>query len=360
LNQIAHRFRENEIDVADEKIVYAVGDIHGRLDLLSVLTEELKRSATESRLAAKRIIVVFLGDYIDRGPDSSGVLSHLIEFAKEGVCETIFLRGNHEQFLLDLVDGHNDGADWLEYGGLETLRSYGVEWPHAPGARSAPPLAPAVRARLTDEHLSFLRATQRYTEIGDHLFVHAGLRPDRLLSEQSDSDMLWYRYYSDEAPIHGKIVVHGHTPRERPVAGRWRIGIDTEAYASGALTALRIEGAGGRFLKVELPENSQATGLSEWEELDKPHDAPSTIEIAPLGTLVRRLTMIFGVVVALALAGAFVLSWRHMNRAPAPPILVARPAIAAGPPKAMPPAAPSTPLTLQPSLPAPKAAGARP
>jgi serine/threonine protein phosphatase 1 len=251
-------------------VVYAVGDIHGRLDLLQGAIQEIERGAKAADDGAE-VTAVFLGDYIDRGPAARGVIDRLIELRDAKPCEIVFLRGNHEQFLLDMIDGQAEGAAWLDYGGIETLRSYGLDWPSA-GGRDVKRLGEKLRDAVPPEHLGFLRETQLHAERGDYVFVHAGLRPDRLLSEQSDADMLWFRYYSDDEPLHGKTVVHGHTPRARPVAGRWRVGIDTEAYDSGALTAVRLEGASAIFLKVQVAPGEGKTQVSEWEVVDRPHD----------------------------------------------------------------------------------------
>ena len=251
-------------------VVYAVGDIHGRLDLLEAATVEITEAAESAAKSGRRITAVFLGDYIDRGPDAKGVISHLLNLREAAAFDTIFLRGNHEQFLLDLIDGRGEASAWLEYGGIQTLNSYGVD---ALAFRDATELADAVRAALPLKHIQFLRETELHVERGDYVFVHAGMRPDRLLTEQSDSDLLWFRYYNDEHPTHGRTVVHGHTPRAKPVAGRWRIGIDTEAWASGMLTLARFEGSDRTFLKVELSE-AGSTQIEEWEQLDRPHDRP--------------------------------------------------------------------------------------
>lgn len=271
-------------------VVYAVGDIHGRLDLLQGAIDEIERG-TKAAGDGDQVTAVFLGDYIDRGPSARGVIDRLIEFRDAKPCEIVFLRGNHEQFLLDMIDGHAEGAAWLDYGGIETLRSYGIDLA-AVGGRDVKRLGEKLRAAVPPAHLGFLRETELHVERGDYVFVHAGLRPDRLLSEQSDADMLWFRYYSDDEPLHGKTVVHGHTPRARPVAGRWRIGIDTEAYDSGALTAVRLEGTSANFLKVQVSPGEGKTRVAEWELVDRPHDhaeaGPPVRELAPRGERAER------------------------------------------------------------------------
>lgn len=303
-------------EAPEDELLFAIGDVHGRADLLEPLIDEIGREAGR----AKRTTAIFLGDYIDRGPTARQVIDRLIGLAEETRFETVFLRGNHEQFLLDVVDGRGEAATWLEYGGVETLASYGVKVGTAEAADTAR-LAAAVRAALPAAHLTFLRDTQLTAERGDYLFVHAGLRPDRLLEEQSDTDMLWFRYYGDEAPLHGKVVVHGHTPRVRPISGRWRICVDTEAWASGALTAVRLEGGSQRFLKTADGE------VVDWEKVDRPHDRPQVSakrdakeRRAHSNQVERRAWIVVGAVVAtlilFALAG---LAWR----ASAPPPSVA-------------------------------------
>jgi serine/threonine protein phosphatase 1 len=256
------------------EIIYAVGDVHGRLDLLRGVTAEIARAAAAAR-APDRVIAVFLGDYIDRGPDTRGVIGHLIDFAASGVCETVFLRGNHEQILLDLVDADQaaDPVMWLTYGGLDTLKAYGVTAPFPVTGRDAETVSERVRQALPEAHLAFLRATRLTEARGDYLFVHAGLRPDRLLSEQSETDLLWHRFIDDRQPAHGKVVVHGHTPRPAPVVGRWRIGIDTEAYASGGLTAVRLEGAERLFLNFQSEAAVGGAGPNAWDHTDPPPTA---------------------------------------------------------------------------------------
>ncbi|HEY1447225.1 MAG TPA: metallophosphoesterase family protein [Caulobacteraceae bacterium] len=308
-------------------VVYAVGDIHGRLDLLQGVIGEIYRAAAAASASGNRLTAIFLGDYIDRGPAAEGVISSLIALRDAKPCETIFLRGNHEQFLLDMIDGRAEGAAWLDYGGIETLRSYGVEWPPAGGARDVDRLGERLREALPLPHIQFLRETQFHVERGDYEFVHAGLRPDRLLSEQSDADMLWFRYYDDDEPLHGKTVVHGHTPRARPVAGRWRIGIDTEAYDSGALTAVRLEGTGATFLKVQVG-GDQGTNVTEWEQVDRPHDRPEPASSSHVKTpwtdkISARGLMAAGAIAigAIAVVGLLLtlVSWLEGRSAPPPP-----------------------------------------
>jgi serine/threonine protein phosphatase 1 len=340
-----------------QTVVYAVGDIHGRLDLLQGAIEEIERAAGAAKSGA-RVTAVFLGDYIDRGPEARGVIDRLIAFRDAKPCEIVFLRGNHEQFLLDMIDGRAEGTAWLDYGGVETLASYGVAWPPPLGPRDVNRLGEKLREAIPAAHLHFLRETQLNAERGDYVFVHAGLRPERLLSEQSDADMLWFRYYNDDEPIHGRTVVHGHTPRARPVAGRWRIGIDTEAYDSGALTLARFEGDYATFLKVQVASDKEGTRLSEWETIDRPHDrqehagpaarSKRTQTVNRGGLMAAGAVAVAAIMVVGALVG-LVVWFKDRSGSDSPP---ARPVAASAPPAAA-IAAASAPsgIVIQPATP---------
>ncbi|MBB5519691.1 metallophosphoesterase family protein [Amphiplicatus metriothermophilus] len=225
--------------------LYAVGDVHGRADLLDRLLEMI--AAEDAGGARKRL--VFLGDYVDRGPDSRGVLDRLAAL-KEAEPDAVFLKGNHEEALLDFLEDPEGMSEWLDWGGAATLRSYGV----APeGDRAPAALAAALRARLPDAHRAFLRDLSLYEVAGDYLFVHAGLRPGLPLAEQKARDLLWIRDAFHNAPPHkrpDKVVVHGHHPVRRPLDAGWRIDVDTGACFSGMLTAVVLEGTSRRFLST--------------------------------------------------------------------------------------------------------------
>jgi serine/threonine protein phosphatase 1 len=270
----------------ERTIVYAIGDIHGRLDLLERLTEQLAVETEAASRDGKGTIAVFLGDYIDKGPDAAGVVEHLIRFRDQSACETIFLRGNHEDVLLSLLDGNEDSARWLEYGGVETLRSYGVSFRNTNPNPSVDRLRQSTANAVPAAHVDFLRKTELYVKLGDYIFVHAGLRPDRLIEEQTDSDMMWFRYYDDEPPIWSGVVVHGHSVNIRPVRGRARIGIDTGAYATDALTALRLEGDRQDFLRVSLDPEDGAIEIDFWDTVDRAFGG--TAKPAPEGARARR------------------------------------------------------------------------
>lgn len=231
--------------------VYAFGDVHGRSDLLERLKRELNSIVNND--PSKKAIVVGLGDCIDRGPDSRGVIDLLIEGLVPGV-EQVILRGNHEDLLLRFLDQPDSvGGLWFRLGGLDFLRSYGVDIRPYTGARPDIRMARAELARrLPSGHLSFVRSLPIWHVIGDFLFVHAGVRSGIPISHQAIEDLLWIRDgFSDRDEPFEKVVVHGHTPTDAPYLGRHRIGIDTAAYATNRLTCVVLEGSQRQVLTVE-------------------------------------------------------------------------------------------------------------
>lgn len=202
-----------------------------------------------SRAGQGRRVLVFLGDYVDRGLRSREVIEFLLADPAPGF-ETVFLKGNHEAWVLEFLEDPAVGRQWLSGGGQATLLSYGVT--AAPGPRNAAYLASlrdALANALPDAHKTFLNglATQ-YVE-GGYAFVHAGIRPGTALAEQREEDLLWgHAEFLDDRRDHGKVVVHGHSFAPEPVVRRNRIGIDTGVYATGRLTCLVLEGTSRRFL----------------------------------------------------------------------------------------------------------------
>lgn len=240
------------------QLVYAIGDIHGRADLLTELHRRILADAAER--PAQRRSVVYLGDYVDRGPDSRAVIAALLEASLDGF-ESTHLLGNHEEFLLRFLEDESAADAWLLNGGDATLASYGVDpWMQQSGMQqpdggAALEMQRAFRRRLPARHLSFLRALSLCHRIGSYYFVHAGIRPGIALDEQRREDMLWIRdLFLDSKADHGAVVVHGHSIRRRPERRDNRIGVDTGAYASGTLTALVLEAAEGgvneRFIQT--------------------------------------------------------------------------------------------------------------
>jgi len=205
--------------MGSEQHILAVGDIHGCLDRLQRLQEEvLPELPPQTRL-------VLLGDYIDRGPDSAGVLEALLKLRQDRP-ETVFLLGNHESLLLGALTGHRREL-WLLNGGLETLESYGLD--------------AGQLGDLPEAHLEFMRSLALYWQSDEHIFVHAGLRPGLPLEEQSERDLLWIReeFFLSDYDF-GKTVVFGHTPFPQPLVRPGRVGIDTGAVYGGRLTCLKL------------------------------------------------------------------------------------------------------------------------
>ncbi len=233
----------DEASIPEGKRVYAIGDVHGRLDLMDALLDAI---ATDSRETANTQLV-FLGDYVDRGEHSRGVIERLVELSKSK-AETIFLKGNHEASMLDFMSDPDDLPHWLDWGGLETLESYGVDT-----ALPNELLANELRKNMPVEHLKFIKSLAITHREGDYLFVHAGIRPGAPMEEQTEEDMLWIRSRFLNAPASERpdfVVVHGHTPEDKPVDAGWRIGVDTGACYGGPLTAVVLEGTQRWFLSV--------------------------------------------------------------------------------------------------------------
>jgi serine/threonine protein phosphatase 1 len=230
-----------------ERRIYAIGDIHGRLDLLRDLHEAIRKDAAKA--PNKRKTLVYLGDYVDRGPQSSEVIDVLVREPLEGF-RTVHLKGNHEDFLLRFLEDAFIGPDWMMNGGMETLESYdlrfydrGCAWDGLEGIRRD------FLEVLPESHLDFLQGLERYHVEGDYLFVHAGIKPGVAVENQADEDLMWIRhgFLDCEADL-GKIVVHGHTIRNTPDERPNRIGIDTGAFYSGRLTCLVLDGTRREFL----------------------------------------------------------------------------------------------------------------
>jgi len=229
--------------------VYAIGDIHGRLDLLTDLHGQIQEDARASESA--RNVVIYLGDYVDRELQSREVIDCLLEAPLFGFVH-VYLKGNHEDAMLKFLEDADIGPSWLAYGGDATLYSYGVSVPRPPMTPEKLAVLQAEFAeRLSDRHLDFLRGLRPFHEEGDYYFVHAGVRPGRSLQEQTEEDLLWIRdAFLFSAEDFGKVVVHGHTIAPKPEFLPNRIGIDTGAYASGQLTALVLEGRERRVLQT--------------------------------------------------------------------------------------------------------------
>jgi len=230
---------------------YAIGDVHGRLDLLRELLQRIADDAARHPADAARSLV-FLGDYIDRGTESRGVVDYLLRDPLPGFL-TIRLMGNHEDAILAFLDGDSDGLDWLSFGGLETLLSYGVPLRRLPHTEDAvADLRLSLLSALPREHLDFFRRGALRHTIGDYLFVHAGVRPNVPIDLQTPTDLMWIRddFLRSRMPLPGHVVVHGHTICDLPQDRDHRINIDTGAFVSGRLTCLVLRGNERRFIST--------------------------------------------------------------------------------------------------------------
>lgn len=248
------------IAAPDGLCIYAIGDIHGRRDLLERLVDMIAEDAARLPEGVKPQIV-FLGDYIDRGLQSRDV----IEFFTSGAVDKfdpVYLMGNHEEALLRFYQEANFGSQWARYGGAETLYSYGLAPPNQRASLNSHTEMQAARdawtrvwnefrARLPDAHLTFFQNCQPYHVAGDYMFVHAGLRPGVDLEEQTMRDMLWIREeFLDDPADFPKLIVHGHTPMDTVHYDHRRLGLDTGAFISGKLTAARLIGTDVAFLST--------------------------------------------------------------------------------------------------------------
>ena len=229
--------------------VYGIGDIHGRYDLLAELRRSILSDAQTT--GCERRVIVYLGDYVDRGPDSREVIDLLVNEPLPGF-EAAYLRGNHEAFLLSFLEDESVGLVWTMNGGEATCRSYGVDLQAAPNGRDRMLwLQDELHTHIPSAHKAFFDELSLSHCEGDYLFVHAGLRPGVPLEGQDPEDLMWIRepFLSSERD-HGKVVIHGHTPTSDPVVRSNRIGIDTGACFGGPLTAVVLEEDRQRFLQV--------------------------------------------------------------------------------------------------------------
>jgi len=219
---------------------YAVGDIHGCLDLLETLLERIESDIANS--APAKTSIIFLGDVVDRGPHSAEVIERLRTYSHPRATAH-FIMGNHEEVMLRVIDGERDVlSSWLRFGGAETLKSYGIN-PRELVKMPDQERVAALRSSIPQSHRQFLSSFADSISFGDYVFVHAGIRPGIGLAEQSQSDLRWIREPFLEDPTdHGFVVVHGHTITNAVDVTPNRIGIDTGAFCTGVLTALAIEG----------------------------------------------------------------------------------------------------------------------
>jgi serine/threonine protein phosphatase 1 len=268
---------------------YAIGDVHGRADLLAQLHSRIDSDIAQNPVS--RVIEIYLGDYIDRGPESRRVIDLLI--ARKRGRETVLLKGNHETYALQFLTDPKIFDVWRQVGGLQTLSSYGVELPARAHPIDCKQLAAAFSNVLPYAHVRFLSELAPSFTCGDFFFVHAGVRPGISLDRQKEDDLLWTR---DEFLLFdgdfGKYVVHGHTPVQEPDVRANRLNIDTGAFATGRLACVAIEGENLQFIVVGqdgagrslTKDRDDQDDLFSRIDITFPYDVPSIAPEPPLGS----------------------------------------------------------------------------
>ncbi len=235
------------VDATPDEPVWAIGDVHGCLDLLRRLVDHIEAQHTEQPPH-----VIFLGDYVDRGPHSRGVLDALVDLEGSSRIRAEFIRGNHDHVMQTFLTDSQAGPAWQGMGADATLASYGVP---PPPLEASPEAWAEVQARFVSRvpsaHVGFLARLRPSVQSGDYFFTHAGVRPGRPLAKQKLTDLMWVRnaFLEDRRPLE-KVIVHGHTPTADPHSDHRRIGVDTGAYASGVLTGLYLEDQGRQFVQT--------------------------------------------------------------------------------------------------------------
>ena len=232
----------------ENMLVYAIGDVHGRLDLLAEMHARI--AAEIMRLRPPDWRIVHLGDYVDRGPDSKGVLEFLVrQTAVDG--RIVSLAGNHDIGFLDFLARPDPDGLFALYGGVQTAASYGITLDRA-DLRGFPASCRALAAAVPASHKDFLRGLKFSVTLGDFFFCHAGIRPGVALEAQDPQDLIWIRGdFHRHQELHSKVVVHGHTPVAEPEICANRVNVDTGAFASGRLTALVVDRQEKRLLTVK-------------------------------------------------------------------------------------------------------------
>ena len=225
--------------------IYAVGDVHGCLRQLRAL--EAGIIADAASLNGEKWLIL-LGDYVDRGPDSAAVIDHLLAAPPPGF-RRICLAGNHEVMMQAFLESPNLSSQWLGLGGEETLLSYGIDI-HSIADRNSSPsqLRQILDAHIPQNHMAFLQSLPLSCSVGHLVFVHAGIRPGVEMAQQDEADLLWMRYNDEDPGPRDRTVVHGHTPAAKPLVLSNRICLDTGAFATGILSAMRLHPADGRTL----------------------------------------------------------------------------------------------------------------
>jgi serine/threonine protein phosphatase 1 len=236
---------DRSVPPSDPTRVYVIGDIHGCADLLDRMVGEITKDLAAHPVADT--LVVTVGDYVDRGPDSRGVIERLL--ANPFPTRFIALKGNHEVLLEGFLRKPQTVAYWKRLGGMQTIQSYGVPVGNLTGGEESFATARALAHAIPAMHFDFLASLRTSLTVGKYFICHAGVRPGVPLEQQTEEDLLWIRelFLASRADF-GKIIVHGHTPAEQPELLPNRINVDTGAFMTGRLSCAVLEGDGARFL----------------------------------------------------------------------------------------------------------------
>ena len=221
--------------------IFAIGDIHGCLKQLISLQKKILNTKGFNK---DNDLLVYIGDYIDRGPHSKDVINQIIKLQKENI-KSIFLMGNHEQVMIDfLFNKINNLKYWLNLGADQTFKSYKIEVAEfikdGFGDDKIDRLRSVLLNELSDEHIHFLKNLRLSYSVGNYLFVHAGINPEKILKDQDKMDLLWSRsnQFFDKNFKFEKIIVHGHTPEEKVINFPYRINVDIGCFFSGKLSCV--------------------------------------------------------------------------------------------------------------------------
>jgi serine/threonine protein phosphatase 1 len=230
------------LDLSKFDVIYAIGDVHGCLDLMLSLETKIAKDINNSHFDLP--VILYLGDLVDRGPKSAHILDHLTQRSTK--VPRLSLRGNHEQLFMEFLQAPKNSLDWLDFGGAETLNSYGIYKSRSFFEKASErDIMNLLFATIPDTHINFMNKMPHFADWDNKLFCHAGVDPTRPLSDQTAEDYMWAR---DRFLAHDRgyerVIVHGHTPCTKPEIAFGRISIDTEAYKSGTLTSARITATG--------------------------------------------------------------------------------------------------------------------
>ena len=225
--------------------IYAIGDVHGCVELQRKLEKKILSNVKEG----EKTLIIYLGDLVDRGLSSADVIDHCLSPLPQDV-RRVCLRGNHDQAFLDFLKRPSLQSEWLDFGGKETMLSYGLDVEQMQQMKiKNKEFADYVARTVPREHVSFLERMPVALSTPHVHFVHAGIRPGLSMDEQEDDDLMWIRQeFLIEERASDKLVIHGHTPSEKPMLGAGRIGIDTGAYGGGPLTAIHLQNGQPSFL----------------------------------------------------------------------------------------------------------------